>query len=302
MLSTTRCRLPGSHLPGWQQQKGFAEMKCIKDISDIDWNRVIEIKRGQTGKKKDSGSQYWDRRAPSFVNHTRKSLYANTFIEILAPRPSWSILDMGCGGGTLALPLSHRVKEITAVDYSDRMLEMLSAQIQRRKIKNINAIKASWTDDWTAKGIDSCDIAIASRSLSVDDMEDAIAKLNNAARMGVYISTVVGDGPFDRGIFGVIGRELIQAVDYIYLYNLLYQMGIHANISFIKEETTRTFDDIEAAAQYFTWMLNEITPGEMRKLRRYIRNNMAMKSGKKLFEYKRGTKWAVIWWHKEGQV
>jgi SAM-dependent methyltransferase len=276
-----------------------AQKKDITDITDIDWNDLIKIQRKNKPEKKKPGSHYWDKRAESFVDHVGKTFYPENFIKIMEPESDWTVLDMGCGGGTLALPLASKVKEITAVDFSDRMLEMLKAEILRRDVKNINAIKASWDDDWAPKGIALYDVAVASRSMSVDDIESAITKLNIAAKKRVYISTVVGDGPYDRRIYEAVGRDLIPALDYIYVYNLLYQLGIHANISFIHEETARTFDNITIAKDYLKWMLHELTPDEEYTLDLYLRENMIMEDGIKVFDYKKAFKWAVIWWNKE---
>lgn len=275
------------------------QKKEIMDISDIDWNDLIRIQRKKKPEKKKPGSHYWDKRAASFVDHAGKTFYPDNFIKIMKPDPDWTVLDMGCGGGTLALPLASRVKEITAVDFSDKMLELLKAEIQRRDIKNIKTVKASWDDEWVVRNIALYDVAIASRSLSVDDLEAAILKLISAAKKRVYISTVVGDGPYDRRIYEAVGRELIPAVDYIYIYNLLYQMGIHANLSFISEETAKTFDDVNAAGDYLMWMLHELTPYEEHKLGLYLHKNMVMKDGKKIFDYRKRFKWAVLWWDKE---
>jgi SAM-dependent methyltransferase len=275
------------------------QKRRITDISDIDWNELIKIQRKRKPEKKKPGPVYWDKRAASFVDHVGKTAYPDAFLRIMEPEHDWTVIDMGCGGGTLALPLASKVKEITAVDFSDRMLGMLSAEIQRRDIKNIKTIKASWGDDWPEKGIDLYDIAIASRSLSVDDVEGAITKLINAATKRVYISTVVGDGPYDRHIYETVGRDLIPAVDYIYIYNLLYQMGIRANICFIPELTEKTFEDVTEARNYFGWMLHEMTIKEEYRLDLFIRKNMVVKNGRMVFEYKKSFEWAVIWWNRE---
>lgn len=276
------------------------EKKEIIDIADIDWLGLIKEIRDRRPKRNEPGQYYWDKRAASFVDHAGKTAYPEAFLRIMEPQEDWTVLDIGCGGGTLALPLAERVKEITAVDYSDKMLEMLGDEIKRRAVKNIKTLRASWDDDWSARGIEPHDIAIASRSLSVDDLHGAILKLISAARKRVYISTIVGDGPYDRRIFNAIGRELIPSVDYIYIYNLLYQMGIPAGISFIPEQSARTFDDPVEVRDYFKWMLNEMTDREAHALDIYIKDNMVMKDGKRVFEYKKAFKWAVIWWEKEG--
>jgi SAM-dependent methyltransferase len=273
--------------------------KEINDISEIDWNDVIKKKKKNKPKTHGEGSEYWNKRAPSFTEHAPKTVYPDCFMKIMDLRRSWTLLDMGCGGGTLAIPLASKVKHITAVDFSDKMLERLQAEANRKKIRNISAVRASWEDDWKQAGIGIYDIAIASRSLAVDDIQAALQKLNNAARRRVYISTIVGSGPFDRNIFDAIGRQYNQSVDYIYVYNLIYQMGICANINFIENEKEKTFESHEAALNSYNWMFQDLSPTELEKLKEYLYQHLVNFNGKWMLDYKQNVKWAVIWWDKK---
>jgi SAM-dependent methyltransferase len=270
----------------------------IKDISDIDWNEVIQNKKEIQPKTVNSGPEFWNKRAPSFAEHAGKTFYPDSFIKIMNPDPSWTVLDMGCGGGTLALPMAEKVSHITAVDFSEKMLEILSTEAERRGIKNIRTIHASWEDTWEESGIGMYDVAIASRSLAVDDINSALSKLNNAARKRVIISTVVGDGPFDRKMLEAAGRERSAGVDYIYFYNLLYQMGILANINFITEERNNTFGSIEEALESVRWMFQEMTLEEEVKLTKYLEDHLVVRDGRLVLDYKKKSTWAVIWWDK----
>jgi SAM-dependent methyltransferase len=270
------------------------------NIANIDWNNILlKMQKEKHAKKKNRGSEYWDKRAPSFARHASSTGYSEAFIEILKPEKSFTILDMGCGSGILAIPLSKFVKEITAVDFSDEMINIIKKKCGEQNIKNIKYIKAAWEDNWDEAGIGKYDIAIASRSLSVDDIRSAIIKLNNAARKRVIISTVVGDGPYDRRIFEAIGREPHTSTDYIYIYNLLYQMGIHANVAFSKENFKKSFDNHEKAFNSFKWMLDEITTEEDIRLRAYLQEHLVNQNGKWILDYNNNHKWAVIWWDKE---
>ena len=189
----------------------MSETKKIKitDISELDWNGyLIKKQKENHAKKQNRGPQFWDNRAPSFAGHAVKTGYSQTFLKILKPEKSWTVLDMGCGGGTIAVPLSAKVREITAVDFSDKMIEILNGKASELNIANIKTIKTAWEDDWTKAGIGVYDAAIASRSLAVDDIKAGIIKLDNAARKRVCISTVVGDGPHDRKIYEAAGRKL----------------------------------------------------------------------------------------------
>ena len=50
------------------------------------------------------------------------------------------ILDIGCGPGTLAVPLAKRVKEVIAIDFSAQMLEELNQYAKREGVSNIKIV------------------------------------------------------------------------------------------------------------------------------------------------------------------
>ena len=149
-------------------------------------------------------------------------------------------------------------------------------------------------------GIEQHDVAIASRSLVVDDLRTALSKLDSRARHRVYIASLVGDGPFDRRIFEAIGRDLNRGPDYLYVYNLLHQMGIHAEIRFVfNGGGNKVFHDIDDAFEKFNWMLGSLTQDEAIKLRRYFEQHLCKTRGGWTLAYKHTVRWAVIYWNKE---
>ncbi|MCL1911254.1 MAG: class I SAM-dependent methyltransferase [Leptospirales bacterium] len=269
----------------------------------FDWNeaasQITRERREMNAGAKLKGEAFWDMRAPSFAKHADGTGYAAAFLDIIKPESAMTVFDMGCGGGTLAVPLSGLVREVTAADFSPNMLTILKNKMSMLNIKNINPIKLSWEDDWPAAGIGVHDIAIASRSMSVGDIKEAVTKLNGAASKSVYISTVVGDGPHDRMLFEAVGREVFPSVDYIYVYNILYQMGIHANISFITENDVKSYATFDEALGSSRWMLQDMTPDEEIKLYAFMRERLVEKNGKWQKDYAKNYKWAVIWWNKE---
>ncbi len=267
------------------------------NFNALDWNKIWKERRERrTSPVRDAG--FWNGRALSFAKHAPTTGYAEAFFKIMKPHRTWKVLDMGCGSGTLSIPLAVRVREITAVDFSEKMLAILREQSHRKGITNIKTIQARWEDDWDRVGIGVHDVAIASRSLVVDDLRGAIMKLNRVARKRVYISTIVGDGPIDRRIFAALGRKLVTNPDYIYNYNLLYQMGIYANVTFIHEKNTRAFETHEAAVDSFKWMVEEMTRKEEDRLREYLREHLIHHNGKWRLNCEMEVRWAVIWWEK----
>jgi SAM-dependent methyltransferase len=261
-----------------------------------DWN--LAWQQARTKKRHDhSDNSHWNKRAASFAQNARKSNYAEEFLRLLAPQPQWSVLDVGCGAGTLAIPLSSLVQRVTAIDFSEIMIALLNAQCAEQGLGNIRTSLTGWEDDWDQAGIGEHDVAIASRSLVVDDLRTALAKLPSKARHQVYITSLVGDGPFDRRIFEAIGRDLDRGPDYIYVYNLLHQMGIHAEVRFVLNGGgTKVFRDIDDAVAKFHWMLDNVSSEEEARLRTYFERHLRKTQGGWTLAYQHTVRWAVISW------
>jgi len=268
------------------------------DVRLIDWNRVWQARRAERSSPK-RDADFWNGRAASFAKATAGSDFSDRFLAIVNPKSHWNVLDMGCGSGTLAVPLAKSVASVTAVDLSGEMLALARARCEAEGIDNVTILQGRWEDNWNELGIGVHDVAIASRSMVADDLRGSVLKLDAIARNRVYIVTVVGDGPYDRRLFEAIGKPLNVGPDYIYNYNMLYQMGIPANVAFIEETRNRTYSDPEEAFASVQWMffggLNSL---EEEKLRAYVRAHLVFHNGWR-FSYDKVVRWAVIWWEKE---
>ena len=80
-------------------------------FKDIDWNELWKQSRSEKSFQSKTVDD-WDKKAPSFARRNSSSLYIEKFIELLDPDPSWSILDIASGPGTLAIPLAKKIKSI----------------------------------------------------------------------------------------------------------------------------------------------------------------------------------------------
>lgn len=268
------------------------------DIQRIDWNIVWRTaQRKSRLNRKPRGAAFWNKRAPDFSDKKEhKSDYPYQLLKILNPEPDWRVLDVGCGPGTVAIPLSDHVASITAMDFSERMLSILKEQCAQKKITNVRPLLGAWEDDWESLGIDAHDVIIASRSLNIEDLKSAVIKLNRFAKRRVCVSTTVGDGPFDRRIFNAIGRGYQPGPDYICLLNLLYQMGIYANLSFTFHPVNRTYADHEDALKKSQWMVGDMTSDEEKLLRKFLQNQLVSRNGAWILPGVPPVRWAVIWW------
>lgn len=264
------------------------------DILKLDWNEAWKELSNKRNKYR--SSSFWDKRAESFAKHVRQDVYGKKFVQLLKPSLSWSVLDIGCGPGTIALLLAKKVKHITAIDISNKMLEILQKRAEEQNIKNITPLRVGWEDNWKEKGIGVYDVSIASRSLIVEDLKEAIEKINKHTRKKVFLSWKVGDGPFIRNMYEYVRGNLSTGPDYIYIYNFLYQIGIYPNVVILEHIRDEVFSSLEDAVKGYSWMFDDITIEEENRLRDYLRKNLIKsKKGWKL-RYPHIVRWAVIWY------
>jgi SAM-dependent methyltransferase len=236
---------------------------------DIDWNLLWQAARKEkTWRSKDADD--WDRKADSFARRTAHSVYNTMFIDLLQPEQDWSVLDVGCGPGTISIPLAKRVRHVSALDFSPKMLAIIRERSLQEGIANISTHHLSWEDDWQAEGLAVHDVTIASRSLGVNDLRAALDKLNRFARKAAAVTDKVGEGPFDPDAFEAVGRKLETGPDYIYTVNMLYQMGINAKVDFIRLENAHIYSSMKEAVDHYIWMFKDLTAEEQKRLEDYV--------------------------------
>jgi SAM-dependent methyltransferase len=267
-------------------------------LPDIDWNEVWRtVQAEKHALRRDP--RFWDKRAPEFTRRAAAGGYVGRFMAIMDPQPDWSVLDIGCAAGTLAVPLAPVVNRITAMDPSDAMLALLEKRRQKQGINNIDIVKGRWEDDWDELGIGIHDVAVASRSLVVEDLRGAIVKLQHHTRRRIYISTLVDDGPYDRRVVEAVGRRFNPGADYIVVYNLLRQMGIYANVAFIIKREEKIYGDVEDALKAMRWMVHDMTAEEEEKLRAYLADMLVREGDAWKMPGRPPVRWAVLWWEKQ---
>ena len=269
----------------------------LRRYQDIDWGLLWQQSQAEKSWQS-KGATDWDGRAATFAQRTEQSPYTEKFLALLKPEPGWSVLDVGSGPGTLALPLAARVQKVTCIDFSANMLNILARQAKEQQLANIRTCHISWTDNWQQHGIAPHDVVIASRSLAVPDLGAALRRLTEFAVQKVAVTDRVGHGPYDPDAFAAIGRPLHTGPDYIFTVNLLYQMGYLATVAFICLEETARYRSHEEAVSRYLWMFRDLTVNETDKLRRYIRSISDQdEDGSVSLHSRHVPTWAFISWH-----
>jgi len=200
----------------------------------------------------------WDARAAQSSWKRRHDDYSSAFLARLDLHNVDTVLDVGCGPGLLSVPVAAQVKQVHALDYSHGMLEGLRAAIAREQATNIKPWQLSWEDDWAQVPV--CDVAIASRSLMVPDLKQALVKLDAHASLRAYITFTTAPRTGVLELAALLGREWIPMPDHRYVMELLWDMGREPRLDYLPTSAldhTQTAADLVRQAEHLFGELSE---------------------------------------------
>lgn len=261
-------------------------------LDSIDFGRLYREHHAAANRAPKPASE-WDARAADMSRKALQSRYVDEFIGRMNLAGTQTLLDVGCGPGTICLPLAERLSRVIGLDFSRKMLDELLANAAALGHGNVEALHLAWEDDWSA--VPACDIVVASRSTTVEDMAAALVKLNDKAKRRVYMTHLVGGRFIDPAVIEAVGRSASTPPalpDYIYIVNILYRMGIHPRLDYIEHEGrlagAANFDEFAARV---AWALGELSEPERARLADwYARQPMPLASAP--------MRWAFISWEK----
>ena len=267
--------------------------------NDIDWEELHKNACLQKAWKSKNAKE-WDKKAPIFSKSIKKSEYIDIIISELPLKANTTLLDIGSGPGTLAIPIAGQIANVTAIDFSQGMLDELDQNARTQNIKNITTRCLSWEDDWDRAGLVPHDITLASRSLGVKDLKSALIKLDSFASEYVFLTDRINPTPFDQEAFRLLNRPFNPGPDYIFTVNMLYTMNIHPCIKILEFDKYKRYDNFEAAMQAYRWMFHDTNQQEDDLLRKYlIEHTVSQNNHEIIIEPKIPHRWALIWWKKQ---
>ena len=198
----------------------------------------------------------WDKKAPNYQRFDGKvsAIQQQIFAKALAWEVDFSgkeILDIGCGTGVWTIFLSKIAKNITGIDSSKNMIEILNKDAKRFGVTNLTSKVCSWREFKPTKHFD---IAICTMSPAIASDED-FAKFHNIAKQKLYLGW---DKPRSSDLiepfFKKFGRTLSQKNVVNRLEAWLNEQGI-AYKSEILNETRIARRSVQEAAENICWHL-----------------------------------------------
>lgn len=266
--------------------------QCIENPNDVDWESFW------AEKLKDKVNKDWDKAAPGFFKRTRKDDYHDALFDKLILNENDTVLDVGCGEGSVTIPIAKRVKKVIGIDSSPKMLEYLEKRASKQNIDNIETVLKP-IEEISYDDIGDVDIVVCSRSLNgIVPIRKVLTELDNIADKYVFITIF---GPENKKIekdFDIeIGRKTEDFPDYNYFFNILFNMGIYANIERFDLKNYREYDSIADAMDNGKFRLDLYSDEEKKLLEKYLERILSFENGK-YFNVNDKADWIMIWWKK----
>jgi 16S rRNA G527 N7-methylase RsmG len=271
-------------------------------FNDIDWNKVWADELAATQWPKLSVKR-WNERAAEFNQVKNRVDFSDTYtrqmLEFIEVCPEDTVIDIGCGPGTLAIPLAKKVKSVTALDISAEMLRYVAENARESGLDNINCVNMGWEDVKVGENLEPHDIVLISRCLIRDNNYHNLSSYDTLARKGVYLTYPLVHNTTDEHIYKYMGKSVWLYPPYICVYNMLYQMGIYANVNYISYQNRTAYQNYEEALATLHERLGLLSEKEEELLAEYVKEYFHWKNG--MYTYKRQSvsTWALLWWRKD---
>jgi SAM-dependent methyltransferase len=252
------------------------------------WNKVAAVTPHTTEREKVTrGKKHFRRDSP-----VRPDPLLDFVLEKLTGEQTF--LDIGAGNGRWTIPAAKIVRNVTAIEPSDSMLEMLDENISKAGLNNIRVLQGRWEEaDVKPHDIVSCTHAI----YETKDFAAFIGKMERHARERCYL--VLRLPPHD-GITGELFRKIhghpYDSPNAHLAYNALYSIGIYPNV--LIEEDMHNWRDT-TFEEAFSRAKRHLNIGETGEHDDLIRETLTQRLTlhDDVYIWPDGMRAVLFWWH-----
>ena len=216
--------------------------------------------------------------------------------------PNDTLMDVGAGGGRLALPLALHCRAVLAVEPSASMASVLQQQAQEFGIDNVSLAQSSWED----AQVEPADLVLCSHVVYVIRKIDTfIRKLDSHARQRVVI--VVYNAPPQSQIYPlwqlIHGRERLALPSLPQLLEVLEELGIDPQVDELPPQPARGYDTLQQAVEQISRRLY-LAPGspEAARLEQLLPEMLVEKDGVFQLKDAKPLRPSLVWWRPKHSI
>ncbi|MBP2146831.1 SAM-dependent methyltransferase [Methanofollis sp. W23] len=221
-------------------------------MGNLDWNQIwkdqVRENRSVPGFK--SGTDLWKKKKVA-EEYRAPAERVKTTLALLPLGPTLSVLDIGAGPGTLAIPLAGQVRSITAVEPAAGMASVIREKTDVGACRNLRVVQERWEDVVPACDLDGpYDLVLASFSLGMEDLAGALEKMDAVSSGSVHLFWFADVPGWERHYLEI--WPSLHAAQYRpvpkadVVFNLLWQRGKHPDLvqmPLVQEEWFRDLDE-----------------------------------------------------------
>mgnify|MGYP002410802973 FL=1 len=277
------CSEKPDYIRMWDEQmaRAFRQKRTAGEDNETFWDNPVNVDRYVRRLKNDDRGR------------------VQTQLDSMNIASGSSVLDIGAGPGTLSVPLALSGCPVTVVEPSSPMIEGIETYRRLTDAPPIRILHTTW-EDAAPEEIGRHDVVIASLSLMMENIRDCIKKMDDCAESAVHLFWFLIPPSLSRG-----NKELwplLHGEPYDYeptadiLWNVLFQLGIYANLTVESRTVGQAYTSVEEMHQdYYTRVLAK-TDEQKSIVDRYLGERMRKTDNG--FVLPGISKTAHIWWEK----
>lgn len=243
-----------------------------------------------------SDSSYWNKRAADYSAYIETSDYEHgkkireLFFGTGLLDANSEALDIAAGPGSVTIPVAQAAARVTAVEPASEMVGYLKQSAEKKGLFNIEVVNSTWQQINDAEWKKKFDLVVCSNAVwHFADIGEQLMRMNGVSRGYCCIANGANDDSY-----GDMYRRLrIQQKGFdrfLYLYNILFDRGIVANVAMIDLEMKRSLDSARKMWELLLGKYREPDDEDKKIIQEHLAANC--RDG---FYYHQ-SKMALVWW------
>jgi SAM-dependent methyltransferase len=214
------------------------------------WREMVQAEHAQSDRRRDlSVGDQWAPFASRFRPAPDADVSEDPQFQAIARRiqPQHTVLDVGAGGGRLAIPLAQRCRRVIAVEPAQSMGEVLRDAAARAGMADRIELASA---RWEVAEVEEADVVLCSHVLyTIADIAPFVRKMERHARERVIVvlfaaPPIAHARPFWERVYG---EERLQLPGLPEFVEVLWEMGVYPDVEMLATRRGGRFSSWEEA-------------------------------------------------------